>query len=691
MKKFLLLLLSVAMSITCLAEGWPRTLDTKEGARIVIYQPQPEQLKGDKLIGRSAVSARAKATDEPVFGAIWFTATMSTNRDTRIVSLESIVINEVKLPGVTDSMQIKKLKTLLESEIPKWKLDTSLSELSASIEQEQQVSNEEMKNDPPNIIYAQTPSTLVLIDGEPKLQLDENLKMQRVINTPFLILLYEPSKMYYFYGGDKWYASASVLEGWSIVSSLPSTLQPVDAEIKKQQTSKADPKAPKRALIVSTQPAELIQSNGEADFSPIQGTSLLFMINSDNDIFMDINSQKYYVLLSGRWYIATGLKGPWTFVDSDKLPADFGKIPEGSTKDNVLASVSGTVAAKEAVMDAQVPQTAKVDRKTATCTVTYDGEPKFEKIEGTSLELAMNTSSTVIKEGSNYFCVENGVWFKSTTAKGPWAASTERPKETDKIPPSSSAYNAKYVYIYDSTPEVIYVGYTPGYMGCYVYGSTVIYGTGYYYNPWYGPYYYPHAATYGFSMHYNPWTGWGMGFHYSSGFFSVSVHGGYWGPPMYRPPYHHPYHGGMYGRGPTYINGDVNINRDRTNNIYNHRDGVSTNDVKRGQNTPSTRDNRGTGQQGRNNASTQPSKNNVYSDKSGNVYQQNDKGNWQQRDNNQWKDANRNNTNQLDQSSRQRDRSSQGNNSFQQTNRGGNMGGGFSRGGGGGGGGGRRR
>jgi hypothetical protein len=414
------------------------------------------------------------------------------------------------------------------------------------------------------------------------------------------------------------------------------------------------------------------------------------MLNSDDDIFMDINSQKYYVLLSGRWYTAPGLKGPWAFVASDKLPSDFGKIPEGSEKDDVLSSVSGTDASKEAVMDAQIPQTAKVDRKTATCTVVYDGEPKFEKIEGTSIELAMNTSSTVMKEGANYFCVENGVWFRSSSANGPWAASTERPKDTDKIPAGSSAYNTKYVYIYDSTPDVIYVGYTPGYMGCYVYGATVVYGTGYYYNPWYGPYYYPHHVTYGYSMHYNPWTGWSMGFHYSSGYFHVSVHGGgYWGPPMYRPPYHNPYHGGMYGRGPTYINGDVNINRDRTNNIYNQRNGVSTNDMKRGQNTPSTRDGRNTGQQGRNNASNQATRNNVYSDKSGNVYQQNDKGGWQQRDNKQWKDADRNNSSQLDQSSRQRNRSAQSNSSFQKTNRGGNMGGGFNRGGGGGGG--RRR
>ena len=85
----------------------------------------------------------------------------------------------------------------------------------------------------------------------------------------------------------------------------------------------------------------------------------------------------------------------------------------------MLASVAGTQAAKDALADAQVPQTAKVDRKKATTTVKYDGEPKFEKIEGTTLEYAKNTTSTVLKSGAKYYVVDNGVWFESSKAKGP--------------------------------------------------------------------------------------------------------------------------------------------------------------------------------------------------------------------------------------------------------------------------------
>lgn len=696
MKPVLTCLFVLLLATTHTLAQWPREITAKSGAVISVYQPQPESLSGDKLGGRCAFSAVEKPGAEPVFGVFWYQAIIATDRDARTVALESIKVTDIKLPGITDEQTILRLRQLLEIEIPTWQLNGSLDELTATIEQEQAVVSEDLKNDPPKVIYTKEPTTLVLMDGEPRLQEDKELKMKRVINSPFLIVQAKEDGKYYLNGGTVWYASAELKSNYKPAIALPKSIQPLDEQLKKQATDKASSDAePPRNVLVSTEPAELIQTKGEAQYANIPGTSLLYVTNTDNDIFKFVEDNQYYVLLSGRWYAAPKLDGPWTYIASDKLPADFSKIPSGSEKDNVLSSVAGTPESLDAIHDAQVPQTAKVDRKKATCTVTYDGEPKFEKIEGTSLELAMNTSSTVIRSGATYYCVDKGVWFVAAAAKGPWKVSDERPKEVDKIPASSTAYNTKYVYIYDTTPDVVYVGYTPGYMGCYVYGPTVVYGTGYYYSPWYGPYYYPRPVTYGFSMHYNPWTGWSMGFHYSSGWFHMSIYGGggYWGPPMYRPPYYPPYRGGMYGgRGPTYIhNGDINI--DRSNNIYNGRNDVSTRDVQRGQNagrnpSVSTRDQQARpGQQP--GVSQQPAGgnragNNVYSDRNGNVYQRNDNGNWQQRQGNQWQQTQQ--SSQMNRDYQSRQRGAQQNSGFQQMNRGGNLGGGMR-----GGGGGRRR
>lgn len=576
---------------------WPKVVTGKQGEKITIYQFQPENVKGNDVSGRCPFSIKYNTSDDYIFGLFWFDAKVSTDTKTQITTLISIAVTDIKLPDVTDSMDLVEIKSILETEVPKLKISGSMDDIHAALNQEQSATTTNFNNKAPLIYYKNTPTTLVIIDGEPKIEEDKELKVKRVINTAFLLVQDPGNSKFYLYGGMTWYVSSSVKEGYVATTKLPGNVSALDKKLKSQgklnappttTSTPADSAAP--VILISTVPAELLQTKGDAEFANIEGTSLLYVSNSEEDIFKNINDQNYYILLSGRWYSAPKLSGTWTFEASDKLPEDFKKIPAGSTKDNVLASVAGTDASKDAVKEAQVPQTAKVNKDSMTCTVNYDGTPVFEKIEGTSLELAKNTGSTVIKSGKSYYVLENGVWFISANATGPWKVSDDRPKDLDKIPPSSPAYNAQNVYIYESTPQVVYVGYTPAYMGCYVYGGTVVYGTGYYYNPWYGPYYYPMPMTYGYSMHYNPYMGWSMSVHSYYGCY----HAVYFGPPMYRPPYYAHYHGGMYGHhGPTYIHNDVDINVDRSNNIYNNRNGVNTNDVKRGDyNKPSTMDQR---------------------------------------------------------------------------------------------------
>jgi hypothetical protein len=688
---FLLPLFSCLLLLVQAQSDWPKEIPISNGGKITIYQPQPEKLEGVKLSGRAAVSIRKKANEEPVFGAIWVEAILNTDKDQGTATLESLKVVQSKFPGITDDTQLSELAAAIEKQVPEWNLTISMERLKNSIHQEQQIENANFKTDPPKIIYSKVASTLVTIDGEPKIQQDKNLSMERVVNTPSLIVKNPDDKKFYLYGGGNWYTSSAVTSGYQSIKNLPTKIKAIDAKLKEQEAAAEKDKEPiaknttPTEIIVSTVPAELIQTEGEASFKPIQGTSLLYADNTLDEIFKDINSQDNYILLAGRWYKSSSMNGPWAFVAADKLPVDFAKIPEGSEKDGVLASVAGTDAAEEAKADAVIPQTAKIDRATAKCTVTYDGDPKFSAIENTNLYLAENSSITVIKAKDKYFAVDNGVWFQSKQATGPWVVSDERPSDVDKIPASSSAYNTKYVYIYESTPQYIYTGYTPGYMGGYLYGPTVIWGTGWYYRPWYGAMYYPRPVTYGFGMHYNPYTGWGMSFgmSFNAGWFHVGIGfggygygGGWFGPPMYRPPYggwgyHGGYYGGGYGRpggGNNIVinNPNININRPNNsvninnrpggntrpgnNNIYNNRrDVISTNNVDRrpggmsssrpsqnGTNRPGSIN---TGNNNFNRPSARPStggSNNVLSDRNGNVFQRDNQGNWNQREGNKW-------------------------------------------------------
>lgn len=705
------LLLMVGMALAAMAQSdWPKEIPFGSGGKITIYQPQPEKLDGIKLSGRAAVSIRKKAGEEPIFGAIWMDAVLDTDKGNGTATLESLKITQSKFPGIDDAKQIESLAAAIEKEVPKWDLVMSLDRLKASIKQEQTINNPNLKNDPPKIIYTTKPSTLVTIDGEPKIQQDKNLGMERVINTPSLIIRYPEDKKFYLYGGGNWYVSETATNGFSPVKKLPTKLKELDKKIKEQEAKAAKEKEPVEKqttpteIVISTVPAELIQTEGEASFKNISGTSLLYADNTLDEIFKDINSQKNYILIAGRWYSSSSMNGPWDFVAADQLPADFAKIPAGSEKDGVLASVAGTDAAEEAKADAVIPQTAKIDRATAKCTVTYDGDPKFSPIDNTSLYVADNSNITVIKANNKYFAVENGVWFQSKQATGPWEVSTERPSDVEKIPPSSSAYNTKYVYVYESTPQYVYTGYTPGYMGGYIYGPTVVWGTGWYYRPWYGSIYYPRPVTYGFGMHYNPYSGWSMSFgmsfnvgwfHFGFSTGGYGYGGGWFGPPMYRPPYggwgyHGGYYGGGYGR-PGYRPGgnnivinnpNININRPNNsinignnnninnshNNLYkNRKDVISTNNVDRrpgslNNSRPSNNGNNNvnnrlpnTNNRLPNNNNSRPAtldrpdarpatggQNNIFSDKEGNIFQKDNKGNWNQRDKNQWKPADNN-------------------------------------------------
>jgi hypothetical protein len=709
---------------------WPIVIKSDLG-QIRVFQPQPLSFQDNKVESISAVSITGKGKSEPMFGSVWSEAVMSTDRDSRMLHLEKLTVLEVRLPGISDTDQIAHFKNILETEAIRLDVLISMDDLLATLDMNGMNGvADDLGTDPPVIHYRDKASILVMIDGDPKMVEEKELGVSRVVNTPFTIVR-TGSGPYYLYGGGYWY-SARRLEGpWSVTTALPAEISAVDRAIREAEKDEEVVKSPTPSdVIVSFEPAELIQSDGEAQFAPLQGTGLLYMSNTDEMILMDINSQQYYVLLSGRWYRAARLSGPWTYAPADRLPDDFANIPEGSAMETALVSVAGTPQAREAVLDAQVPQTAKVERSTASASVQYDGQPRFDPIEGTDLAYAVNTASSVIKYGNNYYVVEDGVWFVGPGPQGPWEVATSRPESVSRIPPTVPVYNVKYVYIYDVTPEYIYMGYTPGYLGTYVMGPTVVYGTGFYYSPWYVTYFVPRPVTWGFSMHYNPWTGWSMGVGYSFGWFHMSVWrgspmfwgGGWWGPPVFRPPFHCWRHPG-WGRTNVFIN--VNVNRNNTVNVYRNRRDVVSRDLPRrpepstrpsrpaGDRTPSSRPSTGTGTTTRpsgrpstgtttrpsdrpstgtttrpsdrpsTGTSTRPSTrpgtgSNVVADRDGTVYQRSREGTWQQNTGSGWRTTQPSSGSYVQRQQQMRDQGSS--NSFnrtQTTNRGGGVGTGY--------------
>ena len=549
---------------------WPRTFDSG-GTRIAIYQPQIDTWEGTALKARSAVAVTPAGAKDPRLGVIWVEARTDVDKPARIVTLEDVRITSASFPQAKaeEATYLEAIRRNVPAKTRVIPLDQLEANLAAS-ESARAAAGLAVKNDPPRILFATTPTLLVLIDGEPSLREVTDLggaKLMRVVNTRSLILFDPQTSQYYLRAMGRWVAAASVQGPWAVVADVPAEVERTRSSLSNDKSidllDPADPQAaPKEmpAVLVSTTPAELIQTNGGPVYAPIPGTNLTNATNTDAALFKDLSSQKLYVLVSGRWFASGSTEGPWEFVPGGQLPTDFRKIPADGPKANVLVSVPGTPQAREAAIANSIPQTAAVKISEAKLTVTYDGEPQFKPIEGTKgLTYATNTSMPVIFiEGEKtYWCVDNAVWFTSKQPAGPWAVATAVPGIIYTIPVSSPLHYVTYVRVYGTGPDVVYVGYTPGYMGtCVSADGVVVYGTGYYYPAYVGAVYVGYPPTYGY----------GAGFAYGSasgfafGFTAGAMIGGCWSQP-----YWGPYHG--YG----YSNIDIN-----SSNVYHNARGGTT-------------------------------------------------------------------------------------------------------------------
>ncbi len=614
--------------------GWPREIDTPQGV-VVIYQPQPEKLEGNQLDARAAVGVELKGSEAPVYGAVWFSARLDTNRAERTATIMEVKVVQIRFPDQDDE-KVQKLQALLEKEIPQWNLSISMDQLLTTLELEgkRDAAAERVSTDPPRILFSSEPAVLITIDGEPRLQKEEGTTLERVVNTPFTILYLASKKTYYLYADkDTWYSAKDIQGDWAVTENVPKDVAAKapraqdEPEADEEKAEEGEGPGPPPKIIVATEPSELIVSTGKLELTPIAGTDLLYISNTDSDVLYHIKDKEYYVLLAGRWYAGAKVEGPWRYVPGEKLPPDFAKIPDDSQMGTVLYAVPGTDIAKEAVLDAQIPQTATVERKKASLEVAYDGDPKFEDIKGTKMSFAVNTATPVVGFEKKYYACDEAVWFVADSARGPWQVATSVPDEIYTIPPECPIYNVTFVRIYQATPEVVYVGYTPGYTNTYVYHTTVIYGTGYSYPYWYGRYYYPRPATWGYHVRWNPWSGWGFGFSYSSGPFRFTVGvGGWWGPSHYRGyrgGYRHGYrHGHHAGYRAGYRAGSHNASRQ---NLYQ-----SQRNKARATTSPSKANMRG-------NAPTASNRqNNVFADRNGDVHRKTDKG-WEANTKDGWK------------------------------------------------------
>ncbi len=551
-------------------DPWPRTI-TVSGVKYSLYQPQLDKWDGYDLEAHAAVSVVAAGAKEPIFGVIEITAKTQVARAARTVQLTKITVTKATFPSAPQ--QAAQYRQGLQTMAASGRSTMSLDRLEAMLAiegAEKKARAVPVKNDPPKVVFSQTAAVLVPIDGEPVWRPVPGTALERVLNTRPLVLRDTASGTLYLHLLDGFLEAPALAGPWTMAKNVPPDVSATAAKLAKEgvvdlMTGPSDDKDPKKmpslkngvpATIVATTPTELIVTDGAPDWVPIENSSLVYVKNTTGNVFLYLNDQKTYILVAGRWFRGDYLAGPWEYVAGAALPADFAAIPDDSPKENVKASVPATPQAQEALIANEIPQMATIDRAVAQFAPQLNGPPQLQPIPDTPLSYVVNSPSPIVMVSpSEWYGVQNGVWFLAASALGPWAVATVVPPAIYSIPPSSPLHYVTYVQVYDVTPQYVVVGYTPGYFGTIVSaGGVVVYGTGYAYAPYIGAtVWYPPPVTYGYgaAVAWTPWTGWAVGFGFGLAFGAAVVGAShYWGycPAPYwgAMPYAH-YGGAVYG------------------------------------------------------------------------------------------------------------------------------------------------
>lgn len=662
-----------AAAPTTVDGGWPRAYSTPSGGRVLVYQPQVAGWAGQKhMVAYAAVSFEAKGATKAALGSLKIEADTRVSTAERLVNFSDFKITESSFPTLAKE-QLREVVAEIDKSIPADDRVLALDRVLASLDRSQILPKnvEGVKSEPPRIFASQTSAIMVNLDGEPIWSPIKENDLKFAVNTNWDLFEHGPTKTYYLRNDDTWLKAAALDGPWGPAGQLPESFKKLPADDNWKEVRAALPgkklspeKAPK--VFVSQAPAELILTTGAPRYEAVAGTRLNWVSNTESDVFRMGGTGLVYFLVAGRWFSAPGLQGPWTFA-TPSLPEDFQKIPLEHPRSRVLAAVPGTQQAAEAVLLAQVPQTARVKKSELKAPeVAYQGDPQFQKVETTSVERAVNTDKDIIKVGDMYYMCFQGVWFMGKSPTGPWEVASKVPGEIYEIPVSSPAHNVTYVTVEDDDDEWVTFATVAAYTGVMIAWGCAVWGTGYYHPPywgWYGggyPYYYPHYPTYGYGASYNPWTG-----AYGRGAVAYGPYGGAGVSSRYNP------RTGTYSRGaaawgPYGARGYGEAYNPRTGAYGQTRQGSNvygswgTTSVQRGDQWASTSryTNRATGDTtrmtrtdsggaavshrgpGSDAAAVRTRSGDVYAGRDGNVYK-NEGGSWQRYENGSWGSADR--------------------------------------------------
>jgi hypothetical protein len=273
--------------------GWPRMFEAK-GNKVVVYQPQLDEWVDYRVLrGKAAVVVQLKGDDKEYYGALDLEADTETDHESRTVLLKNFKVTDSIFPNIEETLAGKCSKAV-QAALPKDKtlliaLDRILAGLEGTREKAKGV---EVNLDPPPIYTSEQPAILVLFMGEPKFEAVENVSgLFYAVNTNWDILLEVGTSKYYLLNGESWLVTEDIMKGpWKASWSQPVSFSKLPDDenwktVKENIPGEKATKIPK--IFVSTEPAELIVTEGKPSYSPVPGTKLMHVTNTESDLFLN--------------------------------------------------------------------------------------------------------------------------------------------------------------------------------------------------------------------------------------------------------------------------------------------------------------------------------------------------------------------------------------------------------------------
>lgn len=394
--------------------GWPREYELDNGGKLLINQPQFERWSDNKQIrGTLALTYTRSSNESPLLGTVILDADTETDLESNLVRAYNFTLLEGTYPGLSirnSKILTQQLMGLFPKEMM-ISLDRVLAGLQPSRTQQPAAV---LESYPPKIFVSQSRAILVQFDGEPQWSPVDGVALKHAANTDRDVFYFEKKGTYYLLDGDAWLQASKVQGPWSAAGKLPKLFgklpgdddnwNDVAAHVPGQQLEES--KVPE--VFVSPEPAELILIDGDLRLDPIADTDLSWVTNTESDLFVHAPDEAYFFLVSGRWFQADSLAGPWKFATED-LPEDFSQIPPDHAKGDVLALVPGTPDAREAAIRAQIPRQA---------TVEGGAGQKGEGSEGTQIFVVRGVNNLYAGQDGRVYRRDEDGWHKY--ADGEW-------------------------------------------------------------------------------------------------------------------------------------------------------------------------------------------------------------------------------------------------------------------------------